>query len=289
MGTHCYKDKRFNKSSSIIIDYANEIINEYAIEGYDLTLRQLYYQFVSRGLLENTQREYKRLGSIINDARMAGLINWYSIVDRTRSLRKCSHWKNAGEIVETCVQSFMLDRWENQDFRPEVWIEKDALIGVISTVCTKLDVPYFSCRGYTSQSAMWRASQRMHNHEGQVPFIIHLGDHDPSGIDMSRDIQDRLSVFGVIGLVFVRIALNREQINHYNPPPNPAKLTDTRANGYISEHGNQSWELDALEPKVISSLIKSTILGVRNEKIFQETMKREEKYIQQLKDFQESI
>ena len=288
MSTHCYKDKRFNKSSMAIITYANEIIDEYANEGYDLTLRQLYYQFVSRGQLENTQREYKRLGSIINDARMTGMIDWDSIVDRTRTLRQSSHWENAGEIIESCVQSFKLDKWENQKYRPEVWIEKDALVGVISGVCEKLDVPYFSCRGYTSQSSMWGAVRRMMYH-GQIPFIIHLGDHDPSGIDMSRDIRDRLHVFGIDNLEFERIALNRDQVNKYNPPPNPAKLTDTRASGYISEHGNKSWELDALEPKVISSLIKNIVLDWRDEEKYHETMKQEETYIQQLKDFQDSI
>lgn len=284
MSMECYKEKKFNKASLLIIDTANQIIKEYADAGYDLTLRQLYYQFVSRGLIENKQKEYKRLGSVINNARMAGFIDWDAIVDRTRTLRQTSHWKNTSEIIESCVQCFKLDKWKNQDYRPEVWIEKDALVGVIAGICEQLDVPYFSCRGYTSQSSMWGASKRMLYHN-QIPFIIHLGDHDPSGIDMSRDIRDRLHIFGINDLVFKRIALNRSQVDKYNPPPNPAKLTDTRAYEYISEHGEESWELDALEPKVIVSLIKGTVLSVRDENLWQGAVDAENKCIQQLKDF----
>lgn len=289
MSIACYVEKKFNKASLVIINLANEIIKEYASEGYDLTLRQLYYQFVSRGLLENTQKEYKRLGSIINNARMAGYIDWDAIVDRTRTLRQNSHWQDAGEIIESCVQCFKLDKWENQHYRPEVWIEKDALIGVIAGICEKLDIPYFSCRGYTSQSAMWEASQRMLDHSVQVPFVIHLGDHDPSGIDMSRDIKDRLFTFGVEDLVFKRIALNRDQVNKYSPPPNPAKMTDTRAYGYINEHGKESWELDALEPKVISSLIKKIVLSVRDEEVWQNALMAERQCVIQLKNFEENL
>ena len=227
-----------------------------------LTLRQLYYQLVSRDLIPNTERSYKRVGSIINDARLAGLIDWSAIEDRTRNVRRLSHWDNPADIVETVAKQFRVDMWVGQTYRPEVWIEKDALVGVIEGICHRYDVPFFSCRGYTSQSEMWGASQRMIEHaEGeQVPYILHFGDHDPSGKDMSRDITDRLNMFiGAGGLEFKRMALNMDQITQYKPPPNPAKLTDARAAGYIAEFGNSSWELDALEPRVISDLIEGAL------------------------------
>jgi hypothetical protein len=141
-----------------------------------------------------------------------------------------------------------------------VWIEKDALVGVIENVCTRMDVPFFSCRGYTSQSEMWVAAQRLCEwvDMGQQPVILHFGDHDPSGHDMSRDITDRLELFGVKP-EFKRIALNYDQIEQYNPPPNPAKITDSRAKSYIKTYGRNSWELDALEPQVIVDLIEEEI------------------------------
>jgi hypothetical protein len=279
----CYIDKDFRGSSVDLIEKANEILEEYAQQGFDLTLRQLYYQFVSRDLIANTQKEYKRLGSVINDARLAGLIDWNSIVDRTRNLEALAKWDDPSHIIDACASQFRYDKWAVQEHRPEVWIEKDALGGVIEKVCKDLQVSYFSCRGYTSQSEMWSAAQRLVEYfeSGQKPFVIHLGDHDPSGIDMSRDIQDRLNLFmdhhGAPALNFTRIALNMNQVKKYNPPPNPAKITDSRAAGYISKHGNESWELDALEPRVMASLIRSTVETVRDQDKWDEEVEREKR------------
>ena len=270
----CYVEKNFRESSLAIVAQANEIIEEYTAQGFDLTLRQLYYQFVSRDLVANTQKEYKRLGSIINDARLAGLIDWDSLVDRTRNLQSLAHWTSPSQIVNSCASQYRIDKWEGQPIRPEVWIEKDALLGVISEVCEKLDVPYFSCRGYTSQSEMWGAAQRTEQYD-QPTLIIHLGDHDPSGIDMTRDIRDRLEMF-MGGLEVKRIALNMDQVDKYTPPPNPAKLTDSRIGAYIAEFGSDSWELDALEPQVLVDLVQKTILSVRDDDIWDESEAEED-------------
>lgn len=283
MSCICYKDKRFNRSSLKIIYTAIDIINEYANQGFDLTLRQLYYQFVSRSIIENKEIEYKRLGNIINDARLAGLIDWNCIIDRTREIKGNSHWSEPSEIIIDCIKAYKIDKWEEQTYRPEIWIEKDALIGVIENVCKQYDVTYFSCRGYVSQSAMWRASERLINYsqQEQIPIIIHLGDHDPSGIDMTRDIKERLFLFmkdctsGLYDLEVKRIALNMNQIKQYSPPPNPAKITDTRAKEYINKYGNDSWELDALEPNIISSLIERAILNERDDDLWDKKLGQE--------------
>jgi hypothetical protein len=275
----CYQEKRFSTASKIMIDQANEIIDEYSKQGYDLTLRQLYYQFVSRDLLVNKDSEYKRLGSVVADARLAGLINWNAITDRTRNLRSNSHWDSAQDIIQTCVNSFALDKWADQNYRVEVWVEKDALIGVIESACEPLDVPYFSCRGYTSLSEVWSASQRLIEYEkgGQSVCVIHLGDHDPSGIDMSRDIEERLVNFDVRNLTFKRIALNMDQVEQYEPPPNPAKVTDTRFTEYQKIHGDESWELDALDPSTLSNLITDEIVSIRDEDEWNDACEREQK------------
>lgn len=294
----CYQEHAFNASSAALIDQANEILEDYAEQGYDLTLRQLYYQFVARGIIPNRDTEYKRLGSLINDARLAGLIDWDHITDRTRNLQRNAHWGAPVEIVRAAAEQFQYDKWADQDNYVEVWVEKDALVGVLQVACAPLDVAYCSCRGYSSQSEMWAAGQRLRAQlgRGKRVHIIHLGDHDPSGIDMSRDILDRLKMFLAHhvsvdlcdenprtdgetteqwvarlnpiarqrqkrqGLVSVhRIALNMDQIRQYNPPPNPAKITDSRARGYMHTHGGQSWELDALEPAVLTALIQAAV------------------------------
>jgi hypothetical protein len=272
-----YTDINFHRKSLRVIGQANEIIESYAAQGFDLTLRQLYYQFVSRDLIPNRQSEYKKLGSIVNDARLAGYIDWNSIVDRTRGLESLSHWEHPSEIVLGSAQQFKVDYWKGQTYRPEVWIEKDALSGVIEGICTELDVPYFSCRGYNSQSEMWRASQRIlgYEREGQQPVIFHFGDHDPSGIDMTRDIGDRLDLF-MGGVEVNRLALNMDQVDQYNPPPNFAKITDSRAGDYIRRFGTDSWELDALEPSVLVDLIRSEVIAIIDTEAWEEQVDKEE-------------
>lgn len=230
----------------------------------------LYYQFVARGILPNKQSEYKRLGSILNDARLAGLVDWSAMEDRTRNLVAPSTWASPASIVQACASQFRSDWWKGQPFYVEAWIEKDALLGVLEHACRPWQLPYFSCRGYTSASEVWSAGQRLgwKIAEGKRIIVIHLGDHDPSGCDMSRDIEDRLRLFiGGDGhdadqLEVRRIALNMDQVRQYNPPPNPAKLTDSRATGYIAQHGDESWELDALSPEVLAALIETNVQAV---------------------------
>ena len=254
-----FKATNFRDASLAIINQANDIIDEYQADGYDLTLRQLYYQFVARDIIPNNQSEYNKLGTIINNARLAGLTDWDAIKDRTRAMKRLSHWDDPADIIESAARSFALDTREGQDLYVEVWVEKEALAGVIERACEEIDVPWFACRGYVSQTAMYEAAARFKDAEcHQESVIFHLGDHDPSGIDMTRDIQDRLEMFGC-RVDVTRIALNMPQVEKYGPPPNPAKLTDSRCNGYIREYGSESWELDALDPHVLTDLIQGKI------------------------------
>jgi hypothetical protein len=294
----CYVRKNFGPASLRVIRQANAIIAEYANQGYDLTLRQLYYQFVSRDLIPNRQSEYKRLGEIINDARLAGLVDWDAIVDRTRSIRSLPHWHDPAAIVRAAADSFAVDKWADQPCRVEVWIEKDALVGVFEPVCQELDVPLFSCRGYTSQSEVWGAARRLEGYlaAGQRVVVLHFGDHDPSGLDMTRDIAERLRLFLFndwirhesdrlsdlpreerlqrleqeydddqgwdVRLEVRRLALTWGQVGQYSPPPNPAKSTDARYRRYMEEFGDESWELDALEPTVLGQLVRDEVDGL---------------------------
>lgn len=264
MPTICYQPKRFSAGSLSIIYKAQDICEEYTREGFTLTLRQLYYQFVARGLIANKQTEYKRLGSIINDARLSGMLDWEAIEDRTRNLEKQATWDSPKDILQTAARQFKFDWWDTQPCRVEIWVEKEALVGVIERTAHQYRVPFFACRGYTSQSEAWRAGQRFadYNDRGQPVKVLHLGDHDPSGIDMTRDNDDRLMLFNDSpdrDIEVLRLALNYDQVQQYKPPPNPAKLTDSRATRYISRFGRESWELDALDPKVIHNLIATEI------------------------------
>ena len=284
-----YEKKKFRSEALGTIRQAESIIQEYQAQGFSLTLRQLYYQFVARALIPNTDKSYTRLGNIVSDARRAGLIDWDSIVDRTRFLRKLPSWDKPQSILESARDSYHRDLWANQNKRLEVWIEKDALVGVIENICQENDVPFFSCRGYVSDSEMWagamRALQYQENTENQNQhtIVLHLGDHDPSGIDMTRDIQDRLSLFMFYHNIKVkRIALTMEQIEELTPPPNPAKVTDSRYEGYVAKYGDESWELDALEPQYIANLIEKHILSERDDDKWQQLVDEQESEREQI-------
>ena len=282
----CYVEKNFRNATLDIIDQANKIVTEYQAQGFNLTLRQVYYQFVSRGYLANKQANYNRLGSIVNDARLAGMIDWSAIEDRTRFLRALAHWDSPDEIVDSAVHSYRRDKWENQPVHPEVWIEKDALIDIVAQACKPMDVPHFSCRGYISQTAMYNAAQRLRGYNRSI--IFHFGDHDPSGIDMTRDIQDRLNIFGVYPDV-IRVALNMDQVEEHNPPPNPAKETDSRFKSYIAEYGDESWELDALEPALLKELISEHLVEERDDELWDEACEQEEQERSMLREAADDI
>ena len=293
----CYISRTFSSESLKTIATANRILEEYAAQGYDLTLRQLYYQFVARGLIANKNSEYKKLGAVISDARLAGEIDWDHITDRTRNLRSYSHWGSPREIVEACAKQFRFDKWAKQRNYVEVWVEKDALLGVVQVACQPLDVPYFSCRGYTSQSEMWSAAMRLIRQlrAGKQVYVIHLGDHDPSGIDMSRDIRERIEMFlsrhleGTRKFELNRIAMNMDQVERYSPPPNPAKITDSRAARYIKEYGDESWELDALEPSLLTALIQDSVSKLRDQELWDASVTAEDEARERLREAAETL
>lgn len=273
-----YKAINFRSKSLELIELVNQVIDEYKAQGYELTLRQAYYQLVARGYIPNNERSYKNIGNLINDGRLAGLIDWYAITDRTRNLRSHSHWDRPQEVIASAKYSYLLDKWEGQPNYVEVWVEKDALVDIVGQACRPIDTPFFSCRGYTSQSEMWAAAQRFINQNTfrEGCYIIHLGDHDPSGIDMTRDIQERLEMFGA-SVEVKRVALTMTQVQTYNPPPNPAKITDSRCDKYIAQYGNESWELDALEPQMLTKLICDEVTALRDDLLYQAVCDREAK------------
>jgi hypothetical protein len=256
--------KSFRQSALAMLATVDAIVREYQQQGYTLTLRQLYYQLVARDYIENSEASYKRVGNLVSDGRLAGLIDWDAIEDRTRSLASLSFWSSPNLILRDAAHSYRRNLWQNQPFYCEVWVEKEALAGVVARACDRWRVPYFSCRGYVSQSEMYSAAQRLAaqaNKPGGLR-LIHLGDHDPSGIDMSRDIADRLQLMmgeQFAAVDFQRIALNYDQVQAYNPPPNPAKQTDSRFAEYQRQFGEVSWELDALEPSVLVEMIEAAI------------------------------
>jgi len=273
-----FKTVDFKPESLERIAQCNAIIEVYLDQGLRLTLRQLYYQLVTTNAIANTEREYKNLSTLVSNARLSGLMDWDAIEDRIRQPRVQTEFENLNELVDAALSSYRLPRWRGQKFYTELWVEKDALAGVLQPLAREYHVTMMVNRGYSSQSAMRESAKRfaVAEEEGKSCLLFYLGDHDPSGEDMVRDIQTRLDMFGC-DVKVLKLALTVDQVRQYNPPPNPAKMTDPRATGYVAKHGQQSWEVDALRPDVLARIIRTAFKRTVDEKALQTVLAQEEK------------
>lgn len=240
------------------LETINGIIEEYLADDYIMTLRQLYYQLVSRDIIPNDAKEYAKLSTLLKQGRMAGIVDWDAIEDRGRQPK--IPWSTAGiaDALETIHDQYRLDRMATQDKYVEIWVEKDALSNVMRRVTDQYHVRLMVNKGYSSCSAMHESFIRFKNHYKER-VLLYFGDHDPSGKDMVRDIRDRLTEFGLQNFTVENPALNMTQVRQYDLPENPAKITDPRAAEYIKEYGNKSWELDALEPPVLVKIVEDAL------------------------------
>lgn len=276
-----FVDRNFSAGSMRMIELVQGILIEYARQGYRLSLRQLYYQMVARDYIENTQRSYKNMGTLVSNARLAGLIDWDMIEDRNRETVTVSHWDSPADIIYSAARSFRIDKWQGQSSHVEVMVEKDALSGVLEPVCRELDVSITANKGYCSSSTMYAIGKRLQEIvqlEEKWVKVFYLGDHDPSGIDMTRDITERLRMFSGLNdtwLEVERLALNWDQIEDWRPPENPAKETDARFSAYVKQYGSSSWELDSVEPATLARLVREAVQSVRYDDLWDEMVEKE--------------
>jgi hypothetical protein len=185
--------------------------------------------------------------------------------DRTREVYQHSTWDDPAAVIRSAADSYYEERWRGQRYRPEVWIEKAALLGVVESVCDEFRVPYFATIGNSSQTLLHDAGNRFAGYldQGLIPLVLHLADHDPNGIDMTRDIVKGLALYARADIEVRRIALTLPQVRQYAPPPNFAKETDSRYAAYVTQFGTTDcWELDALSATVIADLIRTEITGL---------------------------
>lgn len=252
---------RFQSRSLELIAICDKIVTEYVAKGFRLTVRQIYYQLVAKGCVENSVRSYNSVQGMLNDARLSGLIDWDAIEDRTRGITERGCWTSGSQLLARCAEGYHENMWREQSYLPIVIVEKEALAGVLEPVCTEYDVPLLPARGYPSSSTLRElAKERIMPSRHEI-VVLHLGDHDPSGIDMSRDLAERLALFSreETPIDFRRIALNMAQVEEHQPPPNPAKSTDARFKSYEREFGDESWELDALTPELLAGLVEGQL------------------------------
>ena len=278
-----------NKKNREQLMIINTIIDEYAEQDYKLTLRQLYYQLVSRDIIPNQQKEYAKLSILLVKGRMAGIVDWEAIEDRIR-VPFLPYWvHDVEDAINDTIEQYRLNRQEGQEVYIELWVEKDALSGVLKKITSYYHIRLMVNRGYSSCTAIHDAYKRLKSYEdeGKQTYILYLGDHDPSGLDMIRDIKERLEEFGVYPEI-KHIGLTKEQIEEFSPPSNPAKITDPRAKRYISEFGETSWEVDALNPKVLHQLVRENVEELTDMDLFNNQLRKEEGGKRELKKIAKS-
>lgn len=343
----------WNTRKEEVIQHIVDIVEEYSSDGYVLTLRQLHYQLVKSNWIVNHDTAYKKLGNILDDCRYAGIIDWDAIEDRGRVPWIPYSVNNTDEALQDTIDQYRINRQDSQENHIELWTEKDALSGILRRTTSKYHVKLVVNKGYTSSSAIYGAYERVISaiDNGQKFIILYFGDHDPSGLDMVRDINDRLTLFLCNGrklknttdfeekmelwwdisgnstfslldrgylsdkcfdklnnsdnpheyydeyeagrvrmfleekdlFKIVPIGLTMDQIKKYKLPPNPTKLTDSRADKYIKKFGKTCWEVDALNPKTLTQIVETNIQANIDIDLFNEQIDREEKDIVKLK------
>ncbi len=282
-----FRDKlSLNKKNTEQLGVINNIIEEYAGQGFTLTLRQLYYQLVSRDIIANEKKEYAKLSGLLVKGRMAGVVDWNAIEDRTRR-PFVPYWvHDVEDAINDTVRQFRFDRQRDQKVYVELWVEKDALSGVLKEITAKYHINLMVNKGYSSCSAMHDAFKRFKQHEdqGKETHILYLGDYDPSGLDMIRDVRERLEEFGVYPTV-TQIGLTMDQIEEFSPPPNPAKIKDPRAKWYLKKYGDVSWEVDALNPKTLHKLVRENVEELIDMSKFKQLLQEEERQKAKLNKF----
>ena len=253
-----YEVLTLRKKTIELLKHIAEICDEYQAKGLLISVRQCYYQCVSRGLCDNSQDEYNKIADVIMKGRLAGLLDWDIIEDRTRYTRENAHWSSPQEIIRDAAEQYRIDTRATQKRYVECWIEKDSLVSILEQTCSRLDVPCLSCRGYPSITALYEAANRFRDKPN--PIILYAGDHDPSGLKIPKVIQDRLTNTFCVNVEVRRIGLALEQIQELNVPPYPAKNQDANYQEYVETTGlTQAWELDALPPDRLAEIFENAI------------------------------
>lgn len=297
---------RFSSKSRGLLGKINSIMEDYAQQGYDISLRQLFYLLAGHGHIPKTEKSYKNLGNLVSNARLAGLIDWDMIRDRGRGAIHSPHCESIPELINRMKYGFRVDMWARQPAYVEVFVEKQSLEGVLEPVCNELDIPFSSNKGYSSNSAYYDASKRYLSaaYAGKELHVIYLGDHDPSGLDMTVDIDSRFTRFIQTILdnnIFSdeeiaafeprphelhRLALNLAQVRAMRLQSSPAKMKDPRANEYVRRFGTQdTWELAAIEPRELARLVNDAVNRLIDRKLWDEDKAREAKGREYLQAF----
>ena len=270
-----YKKSNLKKRRELL-DKIIPIAEDYLAKGYQITVRQMFYQLVTRGMMNNTYKDYKKTGEILKDGRLFGEIDWDLIVDRGRQPIEPPEYESISDVIRAAKNSYRNDRWKRQEYYVEVLVEKDALAGILEPIVSEYHVRLLADKGYPSISSMHDLANRIRKQvrRGKKCVILYMGDHDPSGLDMVTNIPKQMENLKVIVAV-KHIALTKDQVQKYNLLPQYAKKGDSRHPNYKEKHGQYSWELDALDTGVLRDILRTNIKKYLDEDLYRQAIEME--------------
>jgi len=274
-----------------IIEASKKILAGYS---YPVTMRQLYYRLVSRLVIANHQKEYKRVVGAMTAARKSGEIRPDTFADPTRRILAGHGYLTLEQYLETFRYGYERDPWQDQENEVWVMVEKEALASVFEGPCNELSVPLMICRGYPSITALYTAARTLRHYQRKRELhILYFGDHDPSGKDIDRNIASEIDFWARssgIGRSLTRIALTTPQIDEYDLPPMPEKVGDSRTRAFQEEHGvGMSVELDALDPHILERMVMEEIEKHIDQDVWEESKEKNEEDIRKLHALIDSV
>ena len=238
--------------------------------GTPMTVRQVFYQLETRGIVPKTENGYKITAKNLLKMRKIRIIPYHFITDNTRWIRKPRTYQHLSDFLEISRETYRRSVWASQLVYVEIWIEKEALLGVVNNITSEYDVPLVPCKGYPSETLLYEAADDIKRQNKPV-YIYYFGDYDPTGKDIPRHIEKTLRSFGAI-FTFEVVAVTEEQIHTYKLPTRPTKKKDTRAKDWQGG----SVELDALPPRILRDMVKKCIERHVDNKLLELTKKTED-------------
>jgi hypothetical protein len=238
------------------VEARREALLEIIEAGKPMTVRQVFYQATVHGLVEKAESGYAKVQTDLVLMRRTGELPYYWLADNTRWQRKPRTFSSVEAALKETAAFYRKSLWNDADSYVEIWLEKDALAGVIYPVTSMFDLPLMVARGYASLSFLYTAAEYINTLD--VPtYIYHLGDFDPSGVNAGEKIEETLRELAPdADIFFERIAVTPEQIEAWDLPTRPTKVSDSRAKAFGSD---LSVELDAIEPNQLRAIVQAAI------------------------------
>ncbi len=249
----------------IIVPKVTELLAGFS---YRPTLRQIFYRLVAALLIPNTEVTYKGLSRATVVAREEAIIDPLAFQDRIRTSQGGDYgFGSPDDFIESALDdlrnspdNYTRTMWTIQQTLPIIWLEKDALFTPITTIASRYRVKVYAARGYSSFTAVYEAAQ---NIDGAMPTkVLQLTDFDPSGEDMVRDLEDRLTRYGAADFEVMKIALTSDQVSTLGLPPMPAKTSDPRYERFAASYGEEAVELDAIPPDELDRIVTAAITSL---------------------------